>query len=230
MKKHYSWLLFDADDTLFDFQRAEGQALTSTFKILSLPFGEDTLGRYRRINHALWQALERQEITAAFLPVRRFELLLEDLQLTYPPQHMSATYVEQLGLQTDLMDGAAEVLVALQATHRFAIVTNGLKTVQRSRMGLSAIGNYFSDLIISEEIGVAKPKAAFFDTAFARLGNPAKHEVLMIGDSLSSDIRGGVDYGLDTCWYNPNKAARPEGLAITYEIGHLRELLELVGS
>lgn len=228
MPKHYTWLLFDADDTLFDFQRAEAQALADTFRVLNLPFEADTLARYQHFNQALWQALERQEITAANLPVRRFELLLEDLHLTFPASQMSATYAEQLGKQTHLMEGAAEVLAALQPSHRFAIVTNGLKTVQRSRMGLSTIRDYFSDLIISEEIGVAKPKAAFFDTAFARLGNPAKDEVLMIGDSLSSDIQGGIDYGLDTCWYNPNGTARPDGLAITYEIKDLRELLELI--
>lgn len=228
MPKHYSWLLFDADDTLFDFQKAEGLALANTFGVLNLPFEADTLARYQRINHALWQALERQEITAAHLPVRRFELLLEDLQLTYSAEQMSATYVEQLGLRADLVDGAADVLDALQATSQFAIVTNGLQKVQRSRIALSAIRHHIQHLIISEEIGVAKPKAGFFDVAFKRLGGPAKADVLMIGDSLSSDIRGGIDYGLDTCWYNPNGLARPAGLAITYEIKDLRELLELV--
>jgi YjjG family noncanonical pyrimidine nucleotidase len=227
-KKHYAWLLFDADDTLFDFHSAEGHALTNTFQVLNLPFEADTLSRYRAINQNLWKALERQEITAASLPVRRFELLLEDLRLTYPASQMSDAYVEQLALRTDLIEGAAEVLGALQATSHFAIVTNGLKKVQRSRIARSTIQPHIQHLIISEEIGVAKPKAGFFDIAFDRIGQPAKQDVLMIGDSLSSDIHGGADYGLDTCWYNPNGHPRPSDLAITYEIRRLHDLLDLL--
>jgi 2-haloacid dehalogenase len=228
MKKHYPWLWFDADGTLFDYNRAEATALKNTFQSLTLPFEADYLGVYRDINAKLWRALEQQEITPAVLRSRRFELLLESLQLSGSPDQMSTAYIEQLAICSDLMDGAYEVLDTVQRTSRIAIVTNGLQAVQRSRLAHSTIRPFISELIISEEVGAAKPQPAFFDAALAQTGHPAKSDVLIIGDSLTSDMRGGVDYGLDSCWYNPHGELRPGDLPITYEIRHLRELLEVI--
>ncbi|MDQ3003953.1 MAG: YjjG family noncanonical pyrimidine nucleotidase [Chloroflexota bacterium] len=228
MKKHYPWLWFDADNTLFDYDRAEGSALKNTFGSLDLRFEDDYLDTYQHINRGLWQALEKQEITSADLRVRRFELLLEAVQLTGSADQMSTSYIEQLGLRAELMDGAYEVLEALHSKCKFAIVTNGLQAVQRGRLACSTIKDFISELIISEEVGAAKPHAAFFDEARTRTGHPDKSDVLIIGDSLTSDIRGGVGCGIDTCWYNPKAEARPVDLPITYEIRHLHELLELL--
>ena len=232
MKKHYPWLWFDADGTLFDYERAEGSALKNTFGSLDLRFEDDYLDIYQRINQGLWRALEKQEISSVDLRVRRFELLLEALKVTGSADQMSTTYIEQLGMRAELMDGAYEVLDALHSKCKFAIVTNGLQAVQRSRLEHSTIKHFISELIISEEVGAAKPQAAFFDEAFARIAarneRPDKSEVLIIGDGLTSDIRGGVDYGIDTCWYNPKAETRPADMPITYEIRHLHELLELL--
>jgi len=193
MKKHYPWLWFDADGTLFDYNRAEAAALRNTFRSLTLPFEDSYLDVYRKINHGLWQSLERQEITQAVLRFRRFELLMEAIQLKASPEEMSSIYVEQLSICSELMDGAYEVLESLHGKSQIAIVTNGLETVQRGRLEKSTIRGFISQLIISEEVGAAKPGATFFDAAFARCGNPAKSDVLIIGDSLSSDIQGGVN-------------------------------------
>lgn len=228
MKRHYPWLWFDADGTLFNYEQAEGKALRNTFESLDLRFEDDYLDTYQRINRGLWLALEQREITSEVLRVRRFEQLLEAVQLSGSADQMSAAYIEQLALRAELMDGAYEVLQALQGTCQFAIVTNGLQVVQRSRLDHSSIKDFISELIISEEVGAAKPQPAFVDAAFARTGHPAKSDVLIIGDSLTSDIQGGVDYGIDTCWYNPKAETRPADLPITYEIRHLRELLELL--
>lgn len=228
MKKHYPWLWFDADGTLFDYNRAESTALQKAFELLSLQFDPAYLDTYREINYRLWQALERQEIKPDILRIRRFELLLDALQLSGVPDQMSTTYVEQLGLCTDLIDGAYGVLQALQGKCKLAIITNGLQAVQRSRLERSTIRDFIDKLLISEEIGVAKPHAGFFDAAFARTGYPSKRDVLIIGDSLTSDIQGGVDYGIDTCWYNPTRETKPEGLPINYEIKHLYQLLEWI--
>ena len=228
MKKHYPWLWFDADGTLFDYNRAEAAALRNTFQSLTLPFEDSYLDVYRKINHGLWQALERQEITQAVLRFRRFELLMEALQMSGSPEQMSSAYVEQLSICSELMDGAYEVLQALQGKSQIAIVTNGLQTVQRGRLEHSTIREFITELIISEEVGAAKPHASFFDAAFARCGYPSKSDVLIIGDSLTSDIQGGVDYGIDTCWYNPECETQPEGLEITYQIRHLSELPEII--
>jgi YjjG family noncanonical pyrimidine nucleotidase len=229
MKKHYPWLWFDADGTLFDYNRAEATALKNTFRSLSLPFEEGYLDTYRRINQGLWLALEQSEITPAALQSRRFELLLESLRLRGSAEQISSVYLAQLALCAELTEGAFEVLQALHGKSRIAIVTNGLQSVQRGRLAHSKIRDFIDELIISEEIGAAKPQPAFFEVAFSRTGNPPKSDVLIIGDSLSSDIRGGLDYGLDTCWYNPESAPRPTVLGqITYEIRRLTELLELL--
>jgi len=228
MKRHYPWLWFDADGTLFDYNRAEANALKQTFHSLQLPYEAGYLSVYQRINQGLWQALEKQEITPAVLRFRRFELLLEHIQQNGSPDQLSSVYLEQLAICSELMEDAVEVLQALHGKSRFAIVTNGLQAVQRSRLSHSAIKDYISALVISEEVGSAKPHAAFFETASARMENPAKSDILIIGDSLTSDIQGGVDYGIETCWFNPASEPRLEHLPITYEIKHLRELLDIV--
>lgn len=228
MKKHYPWLFFDADGTLFDYNRAEATAFRRAFDLLKFQFEESYLDTYQMINRELWKALERHEITPAVLRLRRFELLLEALQLTGSADELNIAYVEQLGLCTDLIDGAYDILQTLSKTSRIAIVTNGLEAVQRSRLMHSTIHQFITELIISEEVGAAKPHPAFFDAAFARTGNPRKSEVLIIGDSLTSDIQGGVDYSIDTCWYNPSSEPRPNGLPITCELSHLRDLLEII--
>ena len=228
MNKHYPWLFFDADGTLFDYNLAETTAFRNTFERLQLQFEERYLDAYQSINRDLWKALERHEITPAFLRLRRFELLLEALQLQGSADDLNTIYVEQLGLCTDLIEGAESILRALSQTSHIAIVTNGLEAVQRSRLMHSTIHPFIEELIISEEVGAAKPHPAFFDAAFARTGNPARSDVLIIGDSLTSDMQGGVDYGIDTCWYNPGGEARPDRLAITYEIRQLPELLTTI--
>jgi 2-haloacid dehalogenase len=228
MKKHYPWLWFDADNTLFDYNKAETTALLKSFQLFNLRFDENYMSTYRSINQDLWHSLERQEIKPDVLRVRRFELFLEAIKMTASSEELANTYIEQLGLCFDLVDGAYEVLNALHTKSRIAIVTNGLTTVQRSRLELSPIKPFIEELIISEEIGAAKPHAAFFDIAFARTGNPPRGDVLIIGDSLSSDMQGGVNYGIDTCWFNPHGESRPMELKVTYEIKTLRDLLEVV--
>jgi 2-haloacid dehalogenase len=222
----YLWLLFDADGTLFDYDRAERAALEQALGRIGVPFDPACLATYRQINQALWQGVEKGEITPGVVKVRRFELFLEALGFAHPPAALSASYLECLANCSELVADAASVLSALASSYRIAILTNGLTVVQRGRLARSAIRHHVSEIIISEEIGAAKPAKEFFDTAFARLGHPSKREVLMIGDSWASDIQGAVQYGIDACWYNPARKPRPAGCEITREILALRELTE----
>jgi YjjG family noncanonical pyrimidine nucleotidase len=225
----YRWLLFDADGTLFDYDRAERTALEQALAQIGVSFDPGHLATYRQINQALWQRVEKGELTPGVVKVRRFELLLEAIQVKHSPAAFSASYLECLANCSELVEDAEVVLGALHSKYRIAILTNGLTVVQRGRLARSVIRHHISDIIISEEIGAAKPAKAFFDTAFARLGHPAKSEVLMIGDSWSSDIRGAVQYGIDACWYNPGRKPRPADYQITREIASLRELSEWLG-
>ncbi len=224
----YAWLLRDADGTLFDFDKAETDALAETFAEAGLPLTPDHAERYRQFNQQVWREFERGETTAEGLRTRRFRLLFDAIGLTADLTAISERYLYHLSNQPHLIDGALEVVVELCRRCRLAVLTNGLKAVQRPRMMRSAIQTYISELIVSEEVGAAKPGAAIFDAAFARMGQPARSEVLMIGDSLTSDVRGGFDYGIDTCWYNPIGLPLQGPATPTYEIHRLDELLTIV--
>jgi 2-haloacid dehalogenase len=222
----YRWLLFDADGTLFDYDRAERIALEKALAQIGVSFEPSHLATYRQINQALWHGVEKGEITPTVVKLRRFELLLEAIEVAYSPTALSASYLEHLANCSELVEDAAAVLAALHKKYRIAILTNGLTVVQRGRLGRSVIRHHVSDIIISEEIGAAKPAKEFFDTAFARLGHPSKREVLMIGDGWASDIQGAVQYGIDACWFNPALKPRPAKCEIVREIASLRELNE----
>jgi len=224
----YKWILFDADNTLFDYDAAEIGALRSTFEELGTPLTTDHHNTYRHINHQNWQAYERGEITQVVLRTRRFEQFLAAMGMGEEPVAISQRYLFHLGNRTDLVDGAKGVVEGLHGRVGLMIITNGLKDVQRSRFGQSEIGRYFHDIVISEEVGAAKPDGRIFDITFERMGNPQKSDVLIVGDSLTSDIRGGLDYGIDTCWFNP--AGRPNtlGREVEFEIGRLEELRVIV--
>ena len=127
-----------------------------------------------------------------------------------------------------LLPGAAETIHKLHPDHKMLIVTNGIADVQRPRFDNSEIKRYFENIIISDEIGAAKPAAEFFDIAFKAMGEPDKKDVMIIGDSLTSDMAGGIKYGIDTCWYNPNKTQNTTSMNITYEIFELYELFKIV--
>ncbi|MBN1993053.1 MAG: YjjG family noncanonical pyrimidine nucleotidase [Anaerolineae bacterium] len=225
----YKWLLFDADGTLFDYDRAEQFALQHTFGQLGYPFEERYLHAYRRINHAIWLEFEQGKIDQASLRTRRFELLFETVNITYNPQVFSAAYLANLAAASFLMAGAEETVELLSPKYNILIITNGLAEVQRPRFKGSAIYRHIKEIIISEEVGAAKPDPQIFSLAFARMRHPAKNEVLIIGDSLTSDIQGGRNYGIDTCWFNPHRQINGQILP-TFEIQTLAELPRILES
>jgi 2-haloacid dehalogenase len=225
----YSWFIFDADDTLFDYDKAEVTALSRTFTQFDCAYDARYLDAYHTINGQLWRDFEQNAMTQERIKTLRFERLFSAIDLAVPPDvaAFSARYLENLGNCTYLIDGAEAVVAALRGVGRLALITNGLQAVQRPRLAQSAIGDAFEVVVVSEEVGCSKPHPAIFDIAFARMCQPRKNEVLMIGDSLTSDIKGGSDYGIDTCWYNPAGVSRSIDVSITYEIRTLGELLPL---
>lgn len=223
----YTWLLFDADDTLFDFPKAEANALRWTLEAFGLPFAPEHFTIYARCNKQVWMEFERGEVTAQELRTKRFRLFFDETGLAGDPAVFSPVYLQNLALGGDLLPGAEEVIAALKERYRLALVTNGLKDVQRPRLANSPLKNSFERLFISEELGAAKPAKAYFDAVFAGIGHPPKDRVLIIGDSPTSDMQGGLDYGIHTCWYNPQ--GQSTEMAITYQVRELRELLGMLG-
>ena len=226
----YEWLLFDADGTLFDYDEAEKSALASAFSTFSLPYSGDVLPIYREINDQMWRAFEAGTITQQDLKIERFQRLLDAVGADGAPtaSAFSQCYLENLGKCADLIPDAERILQTLYGSIHLALITNGIKEVQRSRLARSTIGGYFEAVAISGELGVAKPDAGIFDAVFAAMGNPGKDRVLIIGDSLSSDMQGGRDYGIDTCWFNPHGKLRDPSDHVVYEIQNLVQILDIV--
>jgi 2-haloacid dehalogenase len=226
---NYKWLLLDADGTLFDYDRAEKTALRRTFEQMGHGFEPGYATAYRRINAGMWLDFEQGNISQDRLRTKRFEMLFEAIGAEMAPEAFSARYLRSLAEGMDLIDGAEEVVHALYGRVGLVLITNGLQDVQRPRFARSAIGAYFSDVVISEEVGAAKPQRKIFDVAFQKMGHPHLEDVLIVGDSLTSDIQGGNNYGIDACWFNPHSSARDPAIQVRYEIRDLRELLSLVG-
>ncbi len=199
----FSWILFDADGTLFDYDHAEGEALDALWSDAGLPPRGDLLTIYRRINSALWRRFEAGEATAAEIKEKRFRDLVDELGVDADPGRLSAGYLDHLSRQTRLVPGAEPLLESLRRTRKLALITNGLSQVQRPRLERSPIGRHFEVLVISEEVGFAKPDGRIFAQALALMGGPPKEEVLMVGDNLHADIEGAHRFGLATCWLNP---------------------------
>lgn len=226
----YDWILFDADGTLFDYDRTEAAALAATWDESGLAGAAGITAGYRRINAELWQAYEAGEVEQAELQVERFRRLAAELgDAAADPERLSRLYLRHLGRQTVLLDGARELLAALAADYRLALITNGIPDVQRPRIRRSGLEPLFPVVVISGEVGVAKPAPEIFALALERMGGPPRSTVLMVGDSLSSDILGGIGFGLDTCWYNPAGLPLDGAPAPTYEISRLSELATVLG-
>jgi len=224
----YEWMFLDADGTLLDYDAAERAALSESLRQIGVPYDDAHLQTYRLHNAELWEKLERAEVTRDTLQSERFRRLFDAFAIDADPSAFNARYLENLGHRADLIPGARAVLDAVRNHVELLLITNGFSRVQRSRLAHSGLLPLFASIVISEEVGSAKPDAAMFDAALRAAGAPRRETVLMVGDSLSSDIRGGIACGLDTCWYNPARAARPPDVHPTYEIGQLRQLANIV--
>lgn len=220
----YTWLLFDADGTLFDYDTAEAFALERAFDDTGIPFEARFAAEYRRVNTQIWREFEAGTIDQKTLKTERFQRLFTALGLTLNPAEFSNQYLNRLSQGIFLIDGAEALIKSLHGKFGLAIITNGLKEVQRPRFTRSALNGCFSQIIISDEVGASKPGRRIFDIAFEQMNNPPKQNVLIIGDSLTSDIQGGVNYGIDTCWFNPDGKSNGHSVHPTYRIKTLADL------
>lgn len=221
-------VLFDLDNTLFDFDRSEADALRCMLETLGLPISQDIITAYNSINAGLWRRLERGEITREVLVYERFAKLFEQFGLSADPVRAQSVYITALSASYHYLPGAQELLEQLCPKYALYLVSNGTAQVQDGRIARSGIAKYFKDIFISQRIGADKPSPVFFERCFAEIPNFRKAETIIVGDSLTSDILGGKNAGIVTCRYNPDGKLNTSDVRPDHEIRVLSELPTLL--
>lgn len=224
----YEVIIFDADETLFDFKKSEKAAFTNAMLEFNMGYNEDYYRIYSGINEAIWKEFEKGSITQKQLQTERFRRLSDKLNIELDEVEFSRAYERHLSEASFLFDGSVELIESLRKNYRLTMVTNGLKRVQDNRIKKSVIGKYFEDIVVSEEVQAAKPDPRIFEAALRNINYADRSRVLMVGDSLTSDIQGGINSGIDTCWFNPGRIKNETSVKPTYEIHGFNELLNLL--
>ena len=222
------FLFLDLDDTILDFRQAEHTAITRTLSAFGIdPTGEITEA-YRRINLRCWKELERGTLTREDLKRVRFEKLFQQFEVEADVQAVSDAYMEFLGQGHWFLPGAEEAVERLSKKYRLFLASNGTASVQKGRMTSANLYRFFEQCFVSEELGAAKPSKAFFDAAFAKIEGFDLDKAMMVGDSLSSDILGGINAGIRTCWVNTNHYPPKPEIRPDFEIPALADLEALL--
>lgn len=217
-------VLFDLDDTLFDFHKAEKIALTKTLVHFGIDPTEETLALYSTINAAHWKRLELGELSREEVKVGRYRELFETIGVERDPEEATAYYENMLGVGHYFIPGAPELLEELHGKYRLYIVSNGTAKVQERRISSSGIAKYMDGIFISQILGANKPDKQFFDICFAEIPDFSLSETVIIGDSLSSDIKGGISAGITTVWFNPKGIENDSDIKPDYTIKELSEV------
>lgn len=215
------FLLIDLDDTILDFHKAEAVALEKTLRSLGLEPTDTVMTRYSQINKEHWERLERKEITREFLLVSRFAQLMDEFGIAVSAELCARTYEGNLSQGHYFMPGAKEAVEALSKKYKLYITSNGTSKIQAGRLESAAISHFFQDIFISQDIGVNKPDKGYFDRCFARIPGFDPQKAMIVGDSLTSDILGGKNAGISTCWVNPKGLAPRADIVPDYEIAAL---------
>lgn len=226
----YSTILLDADMTIFDFDAAEKAALYATFADFGETCNEQILARYHIINKEFWARFERGEIAKTDIGPGRFTQLMGELGLPHAGKDINARYMIGLGEGDYLLEGARDFLDAVYGKVKLYLVTNGTSKTQYSRLKKAQLEQYFDGVFVSEDAGSQKPQKEYFDYVFSQIGEENRTKAVIVGDSLTSDILGGINAGIDSVWYNPfdgqeRKDITPTFTATTY--AQILAILEL---
>ncbi|MDE5984592.1 MAG: YjjG family noncanonical pyrimidine nucleotidase [Eubacterium sp.] len=222
-------ILFDLDDTIFDFKMAERVALSKTLVSFGIEPTEYIIKRYSEYNISQWKLLELGKLTREQVKVNRYKLLFDELELDISPKKATAIYEDYLCIGHYFIDGAEKIIKTLyDEGYNLYLVSNGAKRVQDGRLKSSGISKYFKGIFISEVIGYEKPSIKFFEYCFDRIDNFDIDETVIIGDSLSSDIKGGINAGIKTVWFNPNNEVNTTQIVPTYEINKLSDIIKYI--
>jgi 2-haloacid dehalogenase len=228
MLKTYQTLLFDVDDTLLDFGATENLALSLLFENQKTPFTPEIEAHYKKINHDLWKSFEEGKLNRDEVVNTRFSLLFKEYGQLVDGAVLEKKYRSFLDEGHQLVNGAFELISVLKNQFHLYIVSNGVSKTQDKRLRDSGLYPLFKDIFVSEDTGFQKPMKEYFDYVFARIPNFSVNQGLIIGDSLSSDIKGGQLAGLDTCWYNPEMKPNDTQIIPTYQIQKLEEMYQIL--
>lgn len=228
----YKYILWDIDGTVLNFLASEAYAIRALFKKYNIgECSDEMLSLYSKINSKYWQMLERNELTKAEILVGRFREFFEKIGTdTTIAENFNKDYQITLGDHIEFVDKAEEILLSQKGKYTLVAVTNGTKVAQEKKLHLSGLDKVFDEIFISENVGAEKPNKEYFDAVFEKLGisDENKNEVLIIGDSLTSDMKGGFLAGIDTCWFNPMHNPNTLDIPVTYEIDDLGEIEKII--
>lgn len=225
--KKYTTLYFDLDNTLLDFSAAEYKAIRNLFALHNLPISDEMVARYSAINHTWWARFEKGEIKKEEIYSGRFREYLEFYKLEGDPIKMAEDYFDFLSQGYDLIEGADKALDYIKSKgYTVCITTNGMSRTQYRRIENCSIKQYFDYIFVSEDAGSQKPEVEYFDFVMANTPEKDKSKILVIGDSMSSDILGGINFGVDTCWLNPK--GTPGAYKTTYEITNIMQICDIL--
>lgn len=221
-------VFLDLDETIFDFKKAQVAALKRAFGHFDIEASEELLNRYDELNKYVWQLLEDGKAGREEILVLRFQMLFEEFGIEKDPDPVQELYEKELGVGHIYLPGAEKFLGKLHGKCRMYLVSNGSAAVQESRIGSSDLAQYLDGIFISEEVGADKPSMTFFDRCFSKIPPFSKEAAVIIGDSLTSDIRGGIGAGLHTIWFNHRNQPAREDIVPEYEAKSYEEILSII--
>lgn len=222
------FVFLDIDDTLLDFHMAESLAIADTFREIGIEPSQKIIERYSKINRAHWERLERGELTREQVLLGRFNSLFAELGVIASAEQAQAIYEERLSEKHPFMENGQWLLDELYGKYKLYAASNGTARVQDRRIRESGIEKYFDNIFISQRIGCNKPDAMFFERCFAQIEGFKKDEAIMIGDSPTSDILGGINAGIKTCFFHCRPRDNPDNIKADFEIKSLKELPDLL--
>lgn len=222
------FLFLDLDDTILDFHKAEHIALSKTLRFFGLEPEESVLSRYSQINREHWERLERKELTREQVLVGRFAALFEEYKISADPEQVARKYEDNLSIGHYFLPGAEEAVKSLSQKYKLYMASNGTAKVQAGRLKSANISHYFQEIFVSQEIGVNKPDKLYFDRCAEKIPGYDPKKAMIVGDSLTSDIQGGINAGIQTVWVNPGHKTHPAHIVPDHEIETLSQLEALL--
>ena len=221
-------ILIDLDNTLIDFNECARHSIMNAFEKLGLEYSDRVFETFICENVKIWKRLERGEITKPELRANRWNIILSRLGIDFDGTILEEMFENGVAQGAYAVDGAYGLLDYLYSKYKLYVVSNGFRFVQESRLKIGDFEKYFTDVFVSEDVGIPKPAKEFFDYCFENINNPPKEDVILIGDSITADILGGINYGMDTIWFNKNNEPLPENINPNYTVNTLEEIKNIL--